>query len=805
MTRRLVPALLAVTLAALSTLAGPASVATAAGEGTSVTVPGRGEFAALRVTVSQTTDLINQVVTVSWTGGKPTVDSSVHTDYLQIMQCWGDDPAGPDREQCQFGALHSDTRGGLWTGSRQVTYGDLDDPEETIEEPAGGNPAFVPFRPVSGEPVTSGGGGEYFEVATTNEIPYGRTGEDGSGEEFFEAQTATEAPGLGCGARLADGGARSCWLVIVPRGSAEVDGSTGDAKPHRWLDSSPLSASNWANRIAVPLKFQPLGRVCPLGAAERRTIGAEAMAEAMLRWQPALCAGGERVFGFSTTTDNLARGQLTEDEPGLVFVNRPVAGDPARPRVYAPVAVSGLAIAVNIDWQSGLGAGPEDLKREGKRIPPIKLTPRLVAKLLTQSYRTGADFSHQPVAANPLSISYDPEFQQHNPDWVPAEPDSPASAKQMPLPIGDALVSVGQTDMATLLWEWVNSDAEAKAFLAGTADQWGMRVNPIYRELSWPVDIFPKSDLYCVDLRADDGVAREWCTLDMHPYANHMHDSARSASRGDTLVRNATSRDSTGAVVGWKKGTPQSPGKRAVLAVTDVATAERYGLPTVQLRNASGAFVAPSTPSLLAGVSAMTQSPAVSGVLDPNPATKLSGAYPLTSLLYAATVPSGLDKAAGTDYAALLRYAAGDGQTPGVTPGTLPYGYAPLPQSLRAATLAAAQTVLDDAGRKTSSPSPAATTTAPVTTPGGTTPATATPAATTPAAGSAPNGAAPTATPSGHGSAVPIAQAAPTPGHPLGNLRYALVVTLAVGCLAGLIGPVLMALARRRRRVRRAT
>jgi hypothetical protein len=68
--------------------------AQAAGTDSAVTVSGKGEFANLKITVSQTTDLINQEITISWTGGKPTVDDSVWMDYLQIMQRWGDRPEG---------------------------------------------------------------------------------------------------------------------------------------------------------------------------------------------------------------------------------------------------------------------------------------------------------------------------------------------------------------------------------------------------------------------------------------------------------------------------------------------------------------------------------------------------------------------------------------------------------------------------------------------------------------------------------------------------------------------------------------
>ncbi len=71
----------------------------AAGDPTdsTVTVRGRDAFANLEITISQTSNLINQVIRISWTGGAPTQPSTLSygINYLQIMQCWGGDPAAP--------------------------------------------------------------------------------------------------------------------------------------------------------------------------------------------------------------------------------------------------------------------------------------------------------------------------------------------------------------------------------------------------------------------------------------------------------------------------------------------------------------------------------------------------------------------------------------------------------------------------------------------------------------------------------------------------------------------------------------
>jgi hypothetical protein len=62
----------------------------------------------------------------------------------------------------------------------------------------------------------------------------------------------------------------------------------------------------------------------------------------------------------------------------------PDQAPPDQPLVYAPVGLSGLAIAFNIEHQPDPG-GPEDVKLDGQLFTSMKLTPRLVAKLLTQS------------------------------------------------------------------------------------------------------------------------------------------------------------------------------------------------------------------------------------------------------------------------------------------------------------------------------------------------------------------------------------------------------------------------------------
>jgi len=671
-----------------------------AGAGSAVTVSGAGEFASLKVTVSQTKDLINQTVRVSWTGATPTVSNTeFDNNYLQIMQCWGDDLAGPDRTQCQFGASVEGGAADGWVGLRQINYGPLlVDPQETLKPAAGSlDQAYVPFWAV-GKPRPTGAatanGNDFFDSQVTNEIPLARTHGDGTGEEFFEVETVRQAAGLGCGDPVTTKGVttgRSCWLVIVPRGDKEVNGSIRDGKSGAsHLMSSPLSQSNWDHRIVVPLQFQPVGQPCPIGAPERAVIGHELVVDAVTSWQPALCAGGGTLFSYTQLTDDVARSQVPSGQ--FALVTNPIPPDQATadpPLVYAPVGLSALAIAFNIDHQPSSDAPAADLAFNGQRFTSMKLTPRLVAKLLTQSYRaavpTAAAFSGY-LKNNPLGLLTDPEFLNLNPEY------KRFVDTQAPAP--DALVQLNGADVTSLLWSWINADPDASAFLAGTPDPYGMVINPNNKNLALPTSTFPRNDQSC-DILTDPSTTPptsfQQCVSDSHPFAVDMHDAGRSASRGDSLARN-TAVDSISHQPVSTKAPRQLAGHQVLLAVVDAATATRYSLPTAQLLNAAGQFVAPTTDSLLAGLAAMTPSPAP-GVLTANPQASDPAAYPLTALSYAVTAPSTLDTAARTDYATFLRYASGPGQHQGLEPGLLPLGMVALPEALKAQTVAAATAI----------------------------------------------------------------------------------------------------------------
>ncbi|MEZ0064051.1 hypothetical protein ABIA32_000029 [Streptacidiphilus sp. MAP12-20] len=702
-----------------------------------VTVGGRGAFASMHFTVSQTRGLTDQAVSVSWTGGTPTTfaGSSFNTDYVQIMQCWGTDDGsvagnpGPPPTQCEYGASPTTDRG-IWPGngyddSRHVTYSAAPTHYGQDKQYGAGMPfgqGEVPFKAVDGESVTTGTqNNKFFNYSSTNEIDFGRTGADGTGQEFFETQTLKEAPQLGCGAPVshADGTVtgRSCWLVIVPQGHLDLNG-----QPYQDTTQvnagSAVSSTDWTNRIAVPLDFNPVGASCKIGAKEQPTAGSELASEAMTSWQAKLCASGT-VYSYTRVGDVDARTQLAKGAANLVFTTDPLGGDqglysmPTDKVTYAPVAVSGLVIGFNIERQPGSTATPEERRLKGTRVGTVKLTARLIAKLLTESYRNspwGAvrlSSGGNPVLTaaagyawalnNPAGLTSDPEFLALNPEFAHM------AIAENPSTDTDLITALGHADTAQRLWAYIAGDADARAFLAGKADPSGMVVNPYYStdatknptHTGFPLtsDDFPKSDPWSTVPPGSDPKADVQRMTDFHPYVDAMHDGAQHARRGDQLWKSQW--DSLANPPVWRTPGPQMIGERFQLVVTDAASAARYGLQVAALKNSSGAFVAPTPDSLSAAASSTTPT-SVAGVV--TPAGSGAGAYPLTMFVYAAARPAALGTADRASYAALLRYAAAAGQVPGVEIGDLPPGYAPLSAALRAQTLAAAQAIVTYTG-----------------------------------------------------------------------------------------------------------
>lgn len=710
-----------------------------------VTVKGRGTFADLTITVNQTANLTNQAVSITWTGGTSTVSGPGRFggQYLQIMQCWGDDDGtvqgnpGPQPEQCEQGAVagsYGGLPGGLYPSgfalSRVISRSSWTNFDASVGhlDPRTTN-VWLPFRAVDGtvvnvqtdptfNPSVVGGNfwlNPYFNQITTNEIAGAATGPDGRGAELFSVVNGVESSGLGCGQRTqpvvgSDKKTPLCWIVIVPRG-APADENAGTPfetnAEQAGVVTSPVSPEAWKHRIAIPVTFNPVDSPCALGVDERRISGSELALPAISSWQPSLCATGALPpYSYASVSDGSARQQLVSGQPGspgMVVVSRPLdiaAIEPAKPVVYAPVSVSGLVIGFNIERNPTPDAAPAEQQLAGVRIADLSLTPRLVAKLLTQSYAQAVTIQQAPpyawLAGNPANMSLDPDFRQFNPEFDLLQVADGRTFSGLQLPAGNS-------DAAQQVWQWVLADPEARAWLDGAPDKWGMRVNPVYattasansRNVPFGDPLpssFPKADPYCYQAPAQGPggsiIPPALCGTDWLPYVRSFAEAARvtrAASDGARIIQNPFALSSSDV---WSRELPQFLGRRGMLALTDTPSAAQFGLQTARLSRSGDngvarTFVAPDAAGLISGVASMAPA-AEPTFLEPSPTTSAPGAYPLTSIAYAAVSPLALSALARSEYASFLDYAAGPGQVSGLEVGQLPRGYAPLPATLKA-------------------------------------------------------------------------------------------------------------------------
>ncbi|GAA2244223.1 hypothetical protein GCM10010401_16790 [Rarobacter faecitabidus] len=658
-------------------------------------------LAGITVTVSQTKDLTTQGITVSWSGAAPTPVSRFSESFFQVMQCWGDEDAGPSPEQCMWGtpstgiaAMLGDRVGGRTLRLNEDPAQQYSD--EYLVPPPASNPYLraysVPFETVDGDRVTDVS--PYYTSATTNEVSAARTSADGSGVIVFNTLNAMDAPHLGCGA-VTGGKPRGCWLVVVPRADTTAGGTNVDDLDDGMLNGSPLTATNWADRMVFDLSFQAVGTNCPLGNAERRLVGHELFSEAMTSWQSNLCGSGT-TYGWSQIGDEEARTQLLSPIDGaarLAVISDPVSKEKATGNVlrYAPIARSAIVFGYNIERDLKQSATHRELG--GTPVSDLTLNARLIAKLLTQSYRADVPGggTTAPITSNPYSIVTDPEFVELNPEF------SDFMAATAPEGL---LVSLGSSDANAQVWQWLQSDPYARAFLSGEDDGHGMKINPAYLTLdlaNTPTDSFPKADL--TTYRASSIVPEPgFGTLDLRPYMTDMLDAAQRAQRGESgskivwdQFRQPSSFVASGA---------QLPGHRFQLALTDRTSAHRFGLRTASLVNEAGQKVAASESAVTKGLDSFVAAAADETVRVYDPTQRTLGAYPLATMSYAAVNVCRASTAELKDYSRFLTYAAGAGQARGAAKGQLPLGYLPLTAADKNSLTTLSALLTDSAGIK---------------------------------------------------------------------------------------------------------
>jgi hypothetical protein len=747
------------------------------------------DFADVRVTVARTRDLGDEVVGVT-VAGMPgaTRQLAQHSgaiaefgaNFVQAMQCWGD-PADPEfYKNCQWGAWGIGT---AIAATPSLALGGV--------LRAGHQGEDVPFRAVSGHEyssvVTTDLGvstAEWLQVfnrQTTNE----RTelvDSTGKSEFLFEVQSNDTQPYLGCGDESSATGTR-CWLVVVPRGMHVTESNAGcpivtDFEIHpenepMLQQQSPVNphCDYWANRIVVPLDFQPTGPACPSGSVERLVAGSEAVQSGFSSWQAGMCQSSGIAYSLTTAADRAVRGQLLTGQAGMAITSRPLVGDylpegydpdqlAASEIVYAPVAVSGVVIAFLAN-------------AEGNREAELRLSPRLLAKMVTHSYKRDQALSNYNAVMDeaseswgtiPLALTNDPEFQALNPGTF--------------APVAGVLIMTGpnSADGIAQFWAYLQADDAARAFLGGYPDNIlpgdegnsGMTLNPYYlpkghggaqvpelyegearnpstgtmtptmlpaRDEAGAIkmrsvglahddgspmclcdtalDTFPKADETLNPPQLTSANQYRYDILQSRPYAEDATAAAQMVFRADNGSK--TSWDTT-AFTGLTPGAYVSNGMSRQTNVlltgyTDAANAAAYGLATASLQapNAPGVFVNADHAALTSALWAQTPTE-VADVTVTDPASLPNDAYPLTSILYAAVNLGATDAAAREQYADLIEFAISDGQVPGHSIGQLPDGYAPLTDGLRAQALRAVQAIHDyDPGEEGPAPVPTPT------------------------------------------------------------------------------------------------
>ncbi|MFL6071256.1 MAG: hypothetical protein ACJ72Y_08225, partial [Actinomycetes bacterium] len=213
----------------------------------------------------------------------------------------------------------------------------------------------------------------------------------------------------------------------------------------------------------------------------------------------------------------------------------------------------------------------------------------------------------------------------------------------------------------------IASDPQARAFIAGKPDPWGMTINQKYKNVELPFSTFPLLD--------------KWQSDNYEPIQGMDH-----------LSRQLSLAQFPGAIVTYEDGVPviskpprQNPGRREVIGIVDSADAESFMLDAAKLQNAGGAFVGPTQAGMGAALKATKQ-----GESMPDLSDKDKAIYPLTTTI-SAVARLEADQATRDAAAKFLLFAAGRGQQPGTGMGDLPAGHLPLPASLRAETAAAAK------------------------------------------------------------------------------------------------------------------
>lgn len=667
------------------------------------------------VTADETQNLRGrQRILISWKGAQPSGgrasnpygENGLQQEYpVVIMQCRGtDDPSLPVRKQlrpqtcwtasvAQRSQVTRSDSDATWTHDLDAAPGDKErvsglDPFPSAETcpTADISPYFTRLTPFVAAK------GTVFPACDANNMPpeaavgaafpsaelAAFTDGDGSGSVQFEVRSDVENESLGCNHKVA------CSIVVIPivglscdqpsspqttadtacrKGGRFTPGSSNFANDGVDQAVSPAlwwSASNWKNRISIPVTFGLPPDTCDILDPRPPTgfYGSELLAQAALQWSPAYCLDKKRFkFQLNQMSDE-AGWNLMEDGAGAAAE---VSSEHERrnddPVGYAPTAVTGFSIGYVIDRPDNAG-----------EFTNLQLNARLIAKLMTQSY-LGSDLGrgHHGIGENPLGIMNDPEFQKLNP-----------GLSQISQEAGAALLSLSNSsDVIEQLTSYLAEDKDAVSFIAGKPDPWGMVVNPEYKDITIPTAEWPLLDNYIPDTLNE-------CRLDNPSvYFTQLAAPVTTLRKVAEALLDAwpniqTRCDYDQAAEVYKVGRidRQSFGSRFMLGVVSLGDAARYGLRSAALETKPGTFVAPDNASLSAAVALTKQKKQfLPFTLDQAEVRESATAYPGTMIVYTAARLRNLDEADAAKVAQFIRVSTSEGQQQGSGNGQLPEGF----------------------------------------------------------------------------------------------------------------------------------
>jgi hypothetical protein len=680
--------------------------------------------------VNQTTELRGrQEIVVSWSGAHPTggivgdqneIDAQQEEYPFVLLECRGIDStkvAPADQlspETCwtqNWSERYQDTFQTMYPPYRLDQFATEADRAQVVGAPSplpvackylpAPTQHWVPFVAADGEVYYGGPAGcagqppESQNVGGTSDFPsnetFGVSGLDGDGTADFDVWTSQENASLGCSQTV------PCSLVAVPimgiscaptAAAGQTANSqceeTGAFAPGQLVNpvgqedlavSGSLwwSPSNWRNRITVPLTFAVPASACDVVSSKNAVLvyGSELMIQATGQWGPHFCLNS-KLFSFIhvQTGEPEARNLLATDNSEAAFTSYAQPGGYGRPVVSAPVAVTGFAISYVIDGANG------------QPYTQLRLTPLLLAKLLTESYPAELPVQQEDPALshNPLNITLDPEFIALNPGITKGVDASEAASELIALS--------SDSDVIEALTTYINDNPEARAWLNGKPDPWGMVVNPAYEGIKLPVDQWPLLSTFepkafyasdSNDCLYNNPVPYLPLVAAPMPTLEEISLSMQFAIANSTTV--CSQIDGTSAGEKLVALGPETVGYRFMIGITPLADDQQYQLRAAALQTTDNTFVAPDNASLRAAT-ALLKPDNATGTW-PIPYEELStkagaAAYPGTMVVYAAVPTSGLPAENAKDYAALLRFAATSGQEQGLGVGQLPPGYLPM-------------------------------------------------------------------------------------------------------------------------------